>query len=186
MPNRVLGSDDSYLNLEPHMRRVMHVVALLASIPLALSAQARPASQAAILGAWKIAEVVVTGGPNPRTISNPQPSLYLYTRRHYSQLVITSEGPRPAFAQQQDNTKLTDAEKIARFEQWNLITANSGTYDIKNDTLTFHPLVAKTDSVMRSSYSTKRAVRIEPNTLWFTTKSPSTGAETKTRLTRVD
>jgi hypothetical protein len=52
-------------------------------------------------GVWKIAEVIfpdtspfVKPGA-PRTNSNPEPSLIIFTRQYYSRLNIEGQGPRP-------------------------------------------------------------------------------------------
>jgi hypothetical protein len=81
-------------------------------------------------GVWRVSEVVTTGA-NAATNSNPQPSVIIFTRGHYSQIAVTGAKPRPPVAPAKDPQKLTDAEKIARFEQWAPFVANSGTYEIK-------------------------------------------------------
>jgi hypothetical protein len=69
------------------------------------------------------------------TISNPQPSLAIFTRGYYSAVVVTGTQPRAAVAPPKDPQNLTDAEKIARYEQWGPFIAIAGTYEIKGSTL---------------------------------------------------
>jgi hypothetical protein len=81
-------------------------------------------------------------GANPSSDMNPPANVIIYTKRHYSMMVLnTLRGPAPAPAKVAN--KLTDAEKIARYDDWLPITANSGTYEIKGTTLIRRPILAK-------------------------------------------
>jgi hypothetical protein len=112
---------------------VFTVAALLAS----LSAQSRPSIQ----GAWRLVEII--GGAAGVASSSPQPSLYLFTDRHYSILRVISPEPRPRFA---DPAKVTEAEALA---VWGPLQAQSGTYEIASGNLNLLPSVAKNPDVMR-------------------------------------
>ena len=138
-------------------------------------------------GVWKITEVTTTGA-NPATISNPQPSLVIFTKGHYSFTSVNSEGPRPTFAAAKDPKKLTDAEKMARYEQWSPFSANAGSYDVKGTTLTRRPLVAKNETVMAKNSSIESEFKLDGNTLSLTTKSmPGQPAgEMRHKLRRVE
>jgi hypothetical protein len=140
---------------------------------------------ASVEGVWKISEVVTTGANAARN-RNPLPSLVIFTRGHYSLLSVNGTQPRPKFAPAKDPAKLTDAEKLARFEQWNLFAANSGTFEIKGTTLTRRPIVAKNEQVMANPPITEQ-VQMEGNDLWIIAKSApgQPASETRTRLTRV-
>ena len=138
-------------------------------------------------GVWKIVELTTTGA-NASTIRNPQPSLVIFTKGHYSYLSLNSEGPRPTFTAAKDPNKLTDAEKIARYEQWSPFSANAGTYEVKGTTLTRRPLVAKNETVMAKNFSIESEFKLDGNTLSLTTKSmPGQPAgETRAKLSRVE
>jgi hypothetical protein len=170
------------------MRKTILVSATLALMSSALSAQARsaPARAPSLEGVWKIAEVVTTGA-NASSNSNPQPSLIIFTRGYYSLLSVNSDQPRPKFEPAKDPNNLTDAEKIARYEQWNPFTANAGTYEIKGSTLTRRPIVAKNQTVMTTNPAFSAEFKLEGNTLWVISKSqPSEPtSETRTKLTQV-
>ena len=114
------------------LRRALPIMLLL-SIPTLGFGQARAAAPS-VVGVWKLAETVTTGA-NAVTNTNLQPSLYILTNKHYSVLSVNSTEPRPKFGPLKTPGKPTDAEKIARFEQWDLFTANAGTYEIKGTTL---------------------------------------------------
>jgi hypothetical protein len=142
-------------------------------------------------GVWKIVEVVVPGN-NPtekdatRTISNPQPGLILFTKGYYSQISVTGEEPRAAVEAAKDPQKMTDAEKIARFEQWRPFAANAGTYEVKGTTLMMHAMVAKNVAVMTSQTPLEMTFKLEGgNTLWLTPAAGS-GLPTKLKLTRLE
>ena len=162
------------------------VIALLLSTSTVGSAPQGSAKQT-LEGVWKIVEMTTTGA-NGSTISNPQPSLVIFTKGHYSYLSVNSEGPRPQFAPAKDPTKLTDAEKIARYEQWNSFTANAGTYEVKGTTLIRRPLVAKNETVMAKNSSIESEFKMDGNTLRVITKSTAgqPAGETRIKLRRAE
>jgi hypothetical protein len=80
-------------------------------------------------GVWRVAEGLITGA-NAASISNPQPGLYIFTRGYYSVAIV--DNLRPAVAPAKDPPRLTDAEKIARYEEWLPFHANSGAYEIRS------------------------------------------------------
>ena len=94
---------------------------------------------------------------------------------------------RPEFPAAKDPAKLTDAEKIARFEQWNPFTAQSGTYEIAGTTLTRRPVVAKNVAVMTTNPPIVAEFTLDGDTLVLNTKSAAgqPASETRTTLTRV-
>jgi Lipocalin-like domain len=152
---------------------------------LSVTASAQTKGKSPVEGVWKVAELQVIGGQNPRTISSPQPGLYIFTSGHYSIMIINADKPRTAIPFQA--APATDKDKIALYDHWAPFTANSGTYTIQGSTLTTKPLVAKNEGVMQGQGQT-REFKIEGNTLWLIAKPAAgqPGAETRTKLTRVE
>ena len=77
--------------------------------------QATLSPRPSIQGVWKITELMTTGA-NATKNSNPQPSLYIFTARHYSTIVINGTQARlpvPAF---KNPDEPTDAEKLAMYD----------------------------------------------------------------------
>lgn len=145
-----------------------------------------------IEGVWRIAERITPAG-NPaargiaRTNTNPAPGLIIFTKGYYSEVYVTGGQPRPAFAPAKDPQNLTDAEKIARYAQWNPFTANSGTYEIKGSMLIRRPIVAKNVDVMTREMPTVLEFRPEgSNTLWLIPTADQSATEPRTKLTRVE
>ena len=97
-------------------------------------------AQSALEGEWQIEEVTIVGGDNEGTYSNPQPSLFIFTGRHYSTLLIPGDSPRQQFPEQ-----TTDEERLAAFDNF---IANAGTYQVTGSTLTVQPFVAKVPNAM--------------------------------------
>jgi hypothetical protein len=175
--NRQAGS-------EAEMRRSIGAVVV---VLLVLGGWVNTQSQSPSLeGAWRVSEVVVTGA-NAATNKTPQPALYLFTKKHYSILAVQGTEARKPFATATDPDKLTDAEKMARFEAWNRFTANSGTYEVKGSTLTTTPLVAKNPSAMQGR-GQAREFKLAGSTLTLISKSAEgqPASETRTTLTRVE
>ena len=166
------------------MSRTSFFVALALVVPATGFAQALPATAPgnSLQGVWKVTERTVTGGanPGPRAVL---PNLYFFTQKHYSITAVNGAKPRTAYAPAKDPAKLTDAEKLARFEEWNMFTANSGTYEIRGSTITMHPLVAKNQGVMDGA-PFDRSFSLEGNTLWLVQKDST--SETRSKLTRIE
>lgn len=137
-------------------------------------------------GVWKIAEVVTTGA-NAATNANPQSSMIIFARGHYSWININGTTPRTQSATAKDPAKLTDAEKLARYNEWAPLTAQSGTFETKGSTLTRRALVAKNVGAMTAKNPNVQEFKLEGNTLWLTGRSAAgqPASETRTKFTRV-
>ena len=93
-------------------------------------------------GVWRVTKVVTTGA-NAATNSQPQPGLQIFYRGYFSIVRDTSREPRKPSPAAQDSGHLTDAEKIARYDEWAPFGASAGTYEVKGDTMVTHNFVAK-------------------------------------------
>jgi hypothetical protein len=134
-------------------------------------------------GVWKITEVVTTG-ETPATNTTPQPSLVIFARGHYSWLSLSGTTPRKQAAPAQG--AFTDADKIARYEEWAPLTANSGTFEVKGTTVTRRLLVAKNVNAMNASAPQQLTFKLEGDTLWLAGPQPGNPKnETRFKLTRV-
>ena len=162
------------------------VIALCLTVPT-VGPAGKTTAKESLQGVWKIVETVTTGA-GAATITNPQPSLFIVTKGYYSVLSVNGAEQRAQFAPPKDPNNLTDAEKIARYEQWSRFTANAGTYEVKGATLTRRPLVAKNETVMARNSSIASEFKLDGNTLWVTTKSEAgqPASETRTKLQRIE
>jgi hypothetical protein len=159
----------------------------------ALSASAVFAqTKSPIEGVWRVAERT-TPGTHPRakgatvTNKNPAPSLIIFTGGHYSEVYVTGRQPRAVIAPAKDPQNLTDAEKIARYEQWEPFTANSGTYEIKGTTIIRRPIVAKNVDVMTREKPFVQEFKLEgANTLWLIPTADESATEPWVKLTRLE
>lgn len=115
-----------------------------AHVALARAASAQPPSGQLpnaeyFEGVWQISKVVTAGVPN----TSPQPSLAIFTRGYYSIIRVTSSEPRQAAPPARDPSRPTDAEKIARHDEWSPFGASGGTYEVRDGTLVTHAVIAK-------------------------------------------
>ena len=117
------------------------VVGVLAASADVGFTQAKPAAPS-IEGAWRTISVVTTGA-NPSTNTKVPASVVIYTKKHYSIVEMNNPRQLPPPAPPKVAGKLTNAEKVAQYEDWLAVTANSGTYEIKGTTLIRRPLVSK-------------------------------------------
>ena len=139
-------------------------------------------------GVWKIVEYVRPGKNSvgkDTTITNPQPSLIIFTRTYYTEVFVMEDQPRAAVAPVKDRQNPTDAEKIARYEQWKPFAANAGTYEIKGSTLIRHVIVAKSVNIMTRGTPHIQEFKMEdPNTLWLIPTADESAIEPRIKLTR--
>jgi hypothetical protein len=174
----------------PALAGLLVVSILLIGPVTAQNSAAQPQAKSQVEGVWKIAEVLVPS-KNPTekgtTITNPQPGLIIFTKGYYSFVAVRAREPRAAFAPAKDPANLTDAEKIARYEQWGPFAANSGTYEVKGSTLQMQPIVAKNVEVMTSGKPLTWELKVEaPNALWLTPTSENAPNDARIKFTRVE
>lgn len=136
-----------------------------------------PQQQSHLEGTWKTEEITLVQGPNAGTIADPQPSLFIFTKRHYNIMYVRGTEPRPLLGEEATRTSLTEAEVRATFEPF---VANSGTYELSGSTLTTYPQVALWPNFM-SGETAVYDYRVEGDSLWLTY---SNGARLK--LARVE
>ena len=165
-------------------RRALAIMIVL--LPVLAFAQARPAAPS-LEGVWRVTSIVTTGA-NAVTNNNAQPSMYIFTRGHYSVLLLTNTSPRPKLVAAKDPNNLTDGEKLERYAQWAPLTANAGTYQVNGTTLTRRPTVAKNEAVMTTDPVQVSQFKIDGNKLTFVAKSAAGQpvSETTTTLVRVE
>ena len=183
------------------MKRILLAAAMLfATAPLSIAQTtqgapsqpdaARSQTKSPVEGVWRIAEVVLPGATPAEkgtTITNPQPGLIIFTRGHYSQLAVRGQQPRAAAAPAKDPENLTDAEKVARFEEWRPFTANAGTYEVKGSTIIRRATVAKSVEVMTGATPVTSEFKLEgANTLWLTPTGERAATDPRVKLTRVE
>jgi hypothetical protein len=142
---------------------LMTMMATLAILMIIQSASA----QGKLEGVWKITEVTLTG-PNARTITNPAPSLIVFTKKHYSMIYVTADKPRAAVPQQ----NATDAQKVAA---WTQFAAEAGTYEVKGTVLTIHPIVSKNPATMEAGKFLTSDFKFEGRTLTLANKVNQSG-----------
>jgi hypothetical protein len=135
-------------------------------------------SKSSIQGAWRVVEVTVTS-PNPPPGSRPkgtytdlQPSLLIFTGKHYSQMNDTAIKPRPTTAFKVAG-KPTAEEMQA---QWGPFNASSGTYELTGTTLVRHAIVAKNPAFQGSKTAVLRStIKLDGTNLWLTTTETAAG-----------
>jgi len=142
-------------------------------------------------GVWQIVERV-TPAANPRAMgvevvsTNPQPGLIIFTRGHYSEVYLGGP-PRAVTPLPVEPLNLSDAEKIAKYEEWRPLTANAGTYEVSGSVLTRHPIVAKNVEVLTRQTRIPLELRFEDeNTLWLMPMGERATVEPRTKLVRVE
>lgn len=120
------------------------------------------AKSTVLTGVWRVTERTTTG-PNGSTNRSPQPGLISFTGSYYSIMTVSGDKPRPSLTQ--DTSKVSAAELLAVFGPF---TANAGSYEIKGQMVTTHPMVAKGPDAMQPSNSAVLKFQVEGTTLTLT------------------
>jgi hypothetical protein len=106
-----------------------------------------------VQGVWKVVEA--TAGTN--TMTNIQPALWIFTKKHYSVTSIQRDKPRPELPQ-----NATDAEKVAA---WAPFAADAGTYEATDRAIVYHPQLSKNPIGMAPGTTHNSDIKVEGNTL---------------------
>ena len=150
-------------------------LAVLATVTLAIPCEAASASPKltakALEGVWKVTRVVRTGA-NAGTDDHPQPSLQIFYRGYYSLIRDTGGEPRKAAPDPEDPTRLTDAEKLTKYEEWAPFAASAGPYEIRGNTIVTSNIIAK--QVKGVGRTEEATIRFDGDTFTATAKN-STG-----------
>ncbi len=135
-----------------------------------------------IEGVWTVTEITTTGA-NGSVKQISQPSMYIFTKKHFSVIRITADAARPEF--EPETATAEDLRKV----YVDGFVANAGTYDFKGGKLTVRPMVAKSPSAMKSGTFTTSSVKIEGSTMTLVSESNTSGPvqnPTTTKLRRVE
>jgi hypothetical protein len=154
------------------------MLALLVALIFSVSAAGQK-----IQGVWSLSEITTTG-PNGSTKQVSQPSMYMFTKMHYSVIYVSSAEPRPQIA---DISKATADELRDVFV--NSFVANAGTYEVKSGKLTMRPTVAKNPGFMQPSTFTTLSIKTDGNTMTLVSEGTNNGPSanpTTFKLKRVE
>ena len=143
------------------MRKTRIIITCMTALAILLIVQSA-AAQGKLEGVWKVTEVSMSG-PDAFRVSNPQPSLYIFTKKHFSMASITADKPRP----NQSLEKATDAQKLAAWEGFD---ADAGTYEVKGTTVTTQGVASKDPEDMQPGKPHIFDFKIDGNTLLLTLK----------------
>ena len=114
---------------------------------------------------WKVAEVTTTG-PNGATNSAPQPGYLIVTGKHYAEIRVKSDKPRPDLPP--GGGAKASADEL-RAVWGNTFAANMGTFEIDAENLvTRRQLVAKNPAAMAPGQFQTFTFKHEGDTLWIT------------------
>lgn len=146
------------------------IVSLLAVAPAPPRARRAP-----LEGVWQRLSVTYRGPDTTWTNVRPQPSLYIFTKGYYSMMFVPGTAPRTPFT----SGRPSAAERVTAFDSFR---ASSGTYEVRDSSLTVRPRVARVPNLMAGE-SQDYTYQLRGDTLWLTLDYP--WAADTTRLARV-
>ena len=114
----------------------------LAGLCLVTAVQA----QGSLKGVWEVQERTEIVGDESITMSDPQPSLYLFTDRYYAIMFIPGTEPRPDLMVVQQQLRQASGEDLVA--AFNTFVANAGTYEVSDSRLTRNIVVARIPGAM--------------------------------------
>lgn len=146
------------------------IFAMLAAAALSGTAHAAPkgASKNPLVGAWTVDQVRTADSVD----DHPQPSLYIFTGKHYSIVQVTAKNPREAIDAENAPAALLREIYVDGF------VANAGRYQASGGKLKIWPSVAKNPSFMRPGTSLDYRYEQRDGALLLT-ELPSAGSATQ-------
>ena len=126
-----------------------------------------------LTGAWQLVNYAYSRQDTSFEITDPQASLIIISKLYYSSMHVRGDAPRTLFG---SRTAPTDDEKLAAY---NTVTANSGTFEVADSTITFRPVVAKNPNFM-SGGSNSRVYKLNGDSLRLTYRGPGRQDSTQT------
>jgi hypothetical protein len=131
-------------------------------------------------GVWNVTKVVQAGVVN----TNPQPGLLIFTRGYYSTTRVTASEARQQAPAPKNPAHLTDAEKIALYNEWAGYGASAGTYEVRGNTIVNHNVVTK---MVRGMTLTEEAIilKFDRNSFVARGKPGNPNSDRETTYTRV-
>jgi hypothetical protein len=188
--NRVVHKDfdkEDRMNKKITLAVVATAVAgLMALVGAPLFSQSGAASQPTLQGVWRVTEITTTG-PNASKNSSPQPSLYIYTAKHYSLIRINGKTARPDLPTDQV-AKATAAQLLEVYGP--VLSAQSGTYEAAGGKLTTRAIVAKGTGPMAPGVFAIASYKLDGTTLTITQERGFDGKPvenpTTWKLTRIE
>jgi hypothetical protein len=162
------------------MRRFAAAIAITVSLVSTAFAQQEDLTVKSLEGVWKVTKVVKAGVAN----TNPQPGLLIFTRGYYSATRVTASEARKQSPAPKDPAHLSDAEKIAFYNEWAGYAASAGTYEVKANTLINHNILAK---MVRGMTLTEEAIvlNFDGNSFVAQPKPGNPNSDRQTTYTRV-
>ena len=162
------------------MRIFAPAILLTVSLIQAAFAQQAGLTAESIEGVWRVSKVVQAGVVD----TSPQPGLLIFTRGYYSTTRVTASEARKQSPAPKDPAHLTDAEKIAFYNEWVGYAASAGTYEVKGNTIINHNILAK---MVRGMTLTEEAIilNFDGNSFVATPKPGNPNRDRQTTYTRV-
>ena len=132
-------------------------------------------AQDSLEGAWQVQEVMISGGENEGTNTDPNLHVLLFTGGHYSRILNFAARPDTGLG-----PDVTDEQRVAVLASFR---ANSGTYEVSGSKLMLHFMLALNPDAVGNT--TEVEFRIEGDKL-MTTATDDEGVVTRDTYTRLD
>ena len=145
---------------------------------IAVAACASASAQSNIQGVWQLTEITMTGN-HPMTMKVMQPSVYIFTKKHYSKMYVASDRQL-----RDDYSEATQEQLYSIFVDG--FDANAGTYEVKAGDLTLHPTVAKSPTDMKDGAWSTYSMKVSANTIILTPISSDAGPSKKPLSYKLD
>lgn len=137
------------------------VVTCMVSFIFLLAVPSGLAQADKLIGVWQITEVqfplLPDGRPGSMDITNPQPSIIIFTQKHFSMTMVSGKEPL------EDLPK--DPTKEQLLELFRTFSSVAGTYEVKDSTLAMHIIVSWVPHYMTKQTDLDRIIRFEGDAL---------------------
>ena len=149
------------------MRKSKIAIACMAALTTLLAVQST-AAQGKLEGVWKVTEVNIIG-KRAVTITAPQPSIWIFTKKYFSRVELQIDKPQPDLPQK----GATDTQKMATSTPFEAVV---GTYEIKGTTFTVEVIAGGQNPIKMPPFKFFTAdFKIEGDALLITIKATDAG-----------
>ena len=173
----------------PAVASALFVVVLIGGLTITALAQSPGGSKPAVQGVWRIVERTTTdpnGAAGLGTNSNPQPGLYIFTGKHFAQVV--DQSPKGKSRPELPDVAKATADQLRAV--WNPFVATAGTYEMAGGDITLRTVVTKTPAAAGKPAFATWSYKLEgKDTLVMTQKSNQAGpitTPTTLKFTRIE
>ena len=162
------------------MRRLIPLIALTIAVTSVVAFRpTHRADASSVVGAWKVVSATVLGGPQAGAeFELSQPSLAVFTERHFATVLVSGMQPRVTLPDEPTNEQLLAA--------WRPVQAMAGTYEIVGGELRTRLIVSKSPNETAEGTEETSTLELDGDALYRTFMDEQGDPALRVKFVRVE